>query len=230
MRMRRALALEALSSTLVICCRRCCFVVVAIVQRNVLQNEARAPVHERLVDNICCCCSQVVIIVTIARRDMIVSCACTQGLVVCRHFTRRNMKRTRGKLTTYLIVAAVFLLLLLSCDIDMKQKRGLSTTYVAVTATVLLLLPLCNAMLKCRALAHETFSLLPPCDGMCKRTALAQWMVAAQTIFLWRCHCRHLHIQLAHQPLQRQQRKAALTHLQYRQDCCLRAALAEEQR
>jgi hypothetical protein len=140
------------------------------------------------------------------------------------------MKRTRGKLTTYLIVAAVFLLLLLSCDIDMKQKRGLSTTYVAVTATVLLLLPLCNAMLKCRALAHETFSLLPPCDGMCKRTALAQWMVAAQTIFLWRCHCRHLHIQLAHQPLQRQQRKAALTHLQYRQDCCLRAALAEEQR
>jgi hypothetical protein len=63
--MRRALALEASLSTLVVCCRHYCFVVVAMVQRNVLQNEARVPAHEGLVDDICSCCSQVVIIVTI---------------------------------------------------------------------------------------------------------------------------------------------------------------------
>ncbi len=195
-----------------------------------LQNEARAPAHEGLVDNICCCCSQVVIIVNIARRDMMVSCARAQGLVVRQCFTRRDMKRMRGKFTTYVVVAAVFLLPLLSRNIDMKQKRGLLTTYVAVTATFLSLLPLCNATLKCRALAHETLLSLPPCDTTCKRTALARWMAAAQTIFLWlwRCH-RHLHIRLARQTLRRQQREAALTCFQYKQDCCSRAALAEEQ-
>jgi hypothetical protein len=54
-------------------------------------------------------------------------------------------------------------------------------------------------------------------------------MVAAQTIFLWHCRCR-LHIQLAHQTLRQQQREAALTRLQYKQDCCSCAALTEEQR
>jgi hypothetical protein len=54
-------------------------------------------------------------------------------------------------------------------------------------------------------------------------------MAAAQTIFLWHCRCR-LHIRLAHQTMRQQQRKATLARLQYKQDCCLRATLAEEQR
>ncbi len=159
---------------------------------------------------------------------MIVLCACAQGLVVSWHFTRCNMKCTRGKLTTYVVVAAVFLLSLLSRDIDMKQKRGLLTTYVAVTATFLSLLPLYNAMLKCCALAHKTLLLLLLCNSACKCTALAWWMAAAQTIFLWRCRSR-LHIRLACQTLWWQQRKATLARLQYKQDCCLRAVLAGEQ-
>jgi hypothetical protein len=61
---------------------------------------------------------------------------------------------------------------------------------------------------------------------MAKRAALKQQMVAAQTIFLWLCR-RRLHIRLAHQTSQRQQHKAALTRLQYKQDCC--SALVEEQ-
>jgi hypothetical protein len=54
-------------------------------------------------------------------------------------------------------------------------------------------------------------------------------MAAAQTIFLWRRR-RRLHIRLAHQTLRQQQRKATLAHLGYEQNCCLHAALAEEQR
>jgi hypothetical protein len=54
-------------------------------------------------------------------------------------------------------------------------------------------------------------------------------MAAPQTIFLW-CHRCRLHIWLAQQTLRQQQREAALARLQYKQDCCLRAALAEEQR
>jgi hypothetical protein len=53
-------------------------------------------------------------------------------------------------------------------------------------------------------------------------------MAAAQTIFLWCRRCR-LHIWLAQQTLRQQQRKAALAHLQYKQDCCLHVALTEEQ-
>ncbi len=64
---------------------------------------------------------------------------------------------------------------------------------------------------------------------MAERAALARQMVAAQTIFLWLCR-RRLHVRLARRTLRRQQRKAALAHLQYEQDCCSRAALAEEQR
>jgi hypothetical protein len=64
---------------------------------------------------------------------------------------------------------------------------------------------------------------------MAERAALAQRMAAAQTIFLWLCRCR-LHVRLPRQTLQRQQREAALARLRYEQDCCLRAALAEEQR
>ncbi len=63
---------------------------------------------------------------------------------------------------------------------------------------------------------------------MAKCTALAQWMVADRTIFLWLCCC-HLHIRLVRQTLQQQQLEAALAHLQYEQDCCLRAALVEKQ-
>jgi hypothetical protein len=67
------------------------------------------------------------------------------------------------------------------------------------------------------------------CPLMAERAALAQQMATAQTIFLWLCR-RCLYVRLARQTLRRQQRKAALAHLRYKQDCCLRAALAEEQR
>jgi hypothetical protein len=60
-----ALVHKALSSSLVIGYCHCCFVVVAIVQCNVLQNEACAPAHEGIVDDKCCRCC-VVILVAIA--------------------------------------------------------------------------------------------------------------------------------------------------------------------
>jgi hypothetical protein len=66
------------------------------------------------------------------------------------------------------------------------------------------------------------------CCLMAERNALARQMAATQTIFLWLC-CHCLHVQLARQTLRWQQRKAALAHLQYKQDCCLRAALTEKQ-
>jgi hypothetical protein len=66
------------------------------------------------------------------------------------------------------------------------------------------------------------------CCLMAKRLALARQMGTAQTIFLWLFR-RRLHVRLAHQTSQQHQRKAALARLQYKQDCCLRAALAEEQ-
>jgi hypothetical protein len=53
-------------------------------------------------------------------------------------------------------------------------------------------------------------------------------MTAAQTIFLWLCR-RRLHVWLARQTSRRQQREAALARLGYKQDCCSRAALTEEQ-
>jgi hypothetical protein len=52
-------------------------------------------------------------------------------------------------------------------------------------------------------------------------------MAAAQTIFLWLCRCC-LHVRLARQTLRRQKQEVALARLQYKQDCCLCAALAEE--
>jgi hypothetical protein len=67
-------------------------------------------------------------------------------------------------------------------------------------------------------------------EAACRqRTALARQMAAARTIFLW-LRRRRLHIRLARQTLQQQQREAALPRLRYEQDCCSRAALAEEQR
>ncbi len=90
-----ALVLEGLSSTLVVRPHRCCFVAITIEQCNVLQNETRAPAHEGLIDNISCCCSHVFIMVAIVQRDMIVLCTRTQGLIVCRRFTRRDMKCRR---------------------------------------------------------------------------------------------------------------------------------------
>jgi hypothetical protein len=63
---------------------------------------------------------------------------------------------------------------------------------------------------------------------MAERAALARQMAAAQTIFLWLRRC-HLHVRLASQTSQQQQREAALARLQYKQDCCSRAVLAEEQ-
>jgi hypothetical protein len=63
---------------------------------------------------------------------------------------------------------------------------------------------------------------------MAECSALAQQMAAAQTIFLWLCRC-HLHVQLACQTSRQQQPEAALAHLQYKQDCCSHAALAEKQ-
>ncbi len=64
---------------------------------------------------------------------------------------------------------------------------------------------------------------------MAKCAALSRQMGAARTIFLWLCH-RRLHVRLARQTLRRQQCEAALARLRYEQDCCLRAALVEEQR
>jgi hypothetical protein len=64
---------------------------------------------------------------------------------------------------------------------------------------------------------------------MAERTALAQQMAAARTIFLWPRR-RRLHVRLARQTLRQQQWEAALARLRYEQDCCLCAALMEEQR
>jgi hypothetical protein len=64
---------------------------------------------------------------------------------------------------------------------------------------------------------------------MAECAALARQMAAARTIFLWLCR-RRLYVRLARQILRRQQRKAALARLQYKQDCCSRTALVEEQR
>jgi hypothetical protein len=61
-----------------------------------------------------------------------------------------------------------------------------------------------------------------------ERRAQARERAAARTIFLW-LRCRRLHIRLARQTSRRQQQEAALTRLRYKQDCCSRAALAEEQ-
>ncbi len=53
-------------------------------------------------------------------------------------------------------------------------------------------------------------------------------MAAACIIFLWLCR-RGLHVRLARQTSRQQQCKAALARLRYKQDCCSRAALVEEQ-
>ncbi len=62
-----------------------------------------------------------------------------------------------------------------------------------------------------------------------ERRAQAQERAAACTIFLWLCR-RRLHIRLVRQTLRWQQSEAALARLRYEQDCCRRAALAQEQR
>ena len=52
---------------------------------------------------------------------------------------------------------------------------------------------------------------------------------AARIILLWLCHQR-LHARLASQTSPRQQREAALAHLQHEHECCACALQAEEQR
>ncbi len=59
--------------------------------------------------------------------------------------------------------------------------------------------------------------------------AQVQKRVAASTIFLWLCR-RRLHIWLARQTSWRLQREADLTCLQYKDNCCARAALAKGHR
>jgi hypothetical protein len=76
----------------------------------------------------------------------------------------------------------------------------------------------------CQRLLNEEAT----CHFMAECTALARKMAAAQTIFLWLCR-RRLHVQLALKTSRRQQHKVALARLRYKQDCCLRAALVEEQ-
>jgi hypothetical protein len=49
-------------------------------------------------------------------------------------------------------------------------------------------------------------------------------MAARTTIFLWLC-CYHLLIGLAQTAAWQQQREAALARLQYKQECCMRAAM-----
>ncbi len=120
--MRRALVLEALSSTLVVCCCRCCFVVVAIARRKCVAKWSLCTcawwAHWRhmLLLQLCCYPSRH------CATNMIVLRACTQGFVVCWCYMQRDMKHTRGKLTRYVVVAAVFLSSLLSRDANMKQK------------------------------------------------------------------------------------------------------------
>ncbi len=63
---------------------------------------------------------------------------------------------------------------------------------------------------------------------LAERRAKAREQAAACTIFLWLCHCR-LHIRLVCQTSRCQQCEAAFARLRYEQDCCRRAALAEEQ-
>jgi hypothetical protein len=63
---------------------------------------------------------------------------------------------------------------------------------------------------------------------MAECAAFAQQMAAARTIFLWLCH-RRLHVWLARQTSRRQQCESTLAPLQYKQDCCSRMALVEEQ-
>jgi hypothetical protein len=65
---------------------------------------------------------------------------------------------------------------------------------------------------RCQRLLDEEAA----CCLMAERAALVRRMVAARTIFLWLC-CRRLHIWLARQTSQQQQRKAVLAHLQYPQ-------------
>ncbi len=61
----------------------------------------------------------------------------------------------------------------------------------------------------------------------CKRAAHTRQMEAACIIFLW-LPCQRLHARLACQTLQQLQREAALARLQYKQECCARAAMADE--
>jgi hypothetical protein len=57
--------------------------------------------------------------------------------------------------------------------------------------------------------------------------AKARLMAAATTIFFWLCP-RCLQIRLAQKTARRQQREAALTCLQYKQECCMRMAMADK--
>ncbi len=57
--------------------------------------------------------------------------------------------------------------------------------------------------------------------------AHARQTVAARIIFLW-LRRRRLHVRLACQTLRQQQREAALARLRYKQECCSRAAMADE--
>jgi hypothetical protein len=63
---------------------------------------------------------------------------------------------------------------------------------------------------------------------MAECNALAGKMATGQTIFLWFCRCR-LHARLACQILQQQQHEAPLARLRYKQECCVRAAMADKQ-
>jgi hypothetical protein len=58
-------------------------------------------------------------------------------------------------------------------------------------------------------------------------TALARQMAAARTIFLWLRRHR-LQICLAQKTARRQQREATLACLQYKQECCVHAAMADK--
>ncbi len=62
-----------------------------------------------------------------------------------------------------------------------------------------------------------------------KCAALARQMAAAQTIFLWLCR-RCLQIRLAQKTARQQQCEATLARLQYKQECCTRAAMADKWR
>ncbi len=158
-----ALALEASLLTLVVCCCCCCLIVVAIAWRNVLQNEPHAPAHKRLVDNICFCHSHVAIVVAIVRCNMIVSRACTGGLVVCCRFTQCDMKHTR--------------------PCHYWRCGTWRWKWRALAHEALSLRPLYDVMYKCPVLAHKALLLLLSCDMKLKMVcACARGLVVVAVV------------------------------------------------
>jgi hypothetical protein len=146
-----------------------------------------ALVHEALsFDTRCSLLPIVVVVVVFVQRNMIMSCACAQGLVVnicrrhcrsCCHCCRRATRREcKASLTTWLSSSPLFLLLSPLCDATCCRALAheawlplppcdATCSWALAHKALLLLLP-CNATF-CRVLAHKAWSPSPPCDVTC---------------------------------------------------------------